>query len=146
MKNAASKAKTEIDHFILFITHEMLADVLHHTNKKIDSLIAKLPADFNKDFKYLFVKDVSEMELKAFIGHFLYRGLCKLITMAIQTLFSDSYGPPMFSVVMSRNRFALFYTISTLMMKVPVLKDGKRTGLLRFVSFLKNLIISACWS
>ena len=43
----------------------MLADVLHHTNKKIDSLLAKLSADFNKDFKYSFVKEVSEMELKA---------------------------------------------------------------------------------
>ena len=26
----------------------MLADVLNHTNKKIDSLLAKLTADFNK--------------------------------------------------------------------------------------------------
>ena len=70
MKNAASKAKTEIDNFPLFITHEMLADVLHHTNRKIYSLLAKLPADFNKDFKYIFVKKISEMELKAFIGLF----------------------------------------------------------------------------
>ena len=84
----------------------MLADVLHHTNKKIDSLLAKLSADFNKDFKYSFVKEVSEMELKAFIGLFLYRGLYKLNTMGIRKLFSDSYGPPMFSAVMSRNRFA----------------------------------------
>ena len=72
LKNAASKAKTEIDHLLLFITHEMLADVLHHTNKRIDSLLAKLPADFNKDFKYSFVKEVSEMELKALIGLFFY--------------------------------------------------------------------------
>ena len=72
MKNAASKAKTKIDHFFLFVIHEMLADVLHHTNKKINSLLAKLPADFNKDFKYSFVKEVSEMELKAFIRLFLY--------------------------------------------------------------------------
>ena len=42
LKNAGSKAETETDHFLLFITHEMLADVLHHTNKKIDSLLAKL--------------------------------------------------------------------------------------------------------
>ena len=48
-KNATSKGKTEIYHFLLFITHEMLANVLHHTNKKIDSLIAKLPVDFKKD-------------------------------------------------------------------------------------------------
>ena len=49
LKKAASKAKTEIDHFLLFITYEMLADVLHHTNKNIDLLLAKLPADFNID-------------------------------------------------------------------------------------------------
>ena len=106
LKNAASKAKTEIDHFLLFITHEMLADVLHHTNKKIDSLFAKFPADFNKDFKYSFGKEVSEKEPKAFIGLFLYRGLYKLNTMGIRKLFYDSYEPPMFSAVMSRNRFA----------------------------------------
>ena len=70
LKNAASKAKTEIGHFLSFIAHEMLADVLHHTNKKIDSLLARLPADFNKDFKYSFVKEVSEMELKASKGLF----------------------------------------------------------------------------
>ena len=104
LKNAASKVKTEIDD--LFVTNEMLADVLHHTNKKIDSLLAKLPADFNKGFKYSFVKEVSEMELKAFIGLLLYRGLYKLNTMGIWKRFSDSYRPPMFSVVMSHNCFA----------------------------------------
>ena len=92
--------------FLLFFTHEMLADVLHHTNKKIDSLLPTLPADFKKYFKYSFVKEVSETELKAFIGIFLYRGLYKLNTMGIQKLSSDSYGPPMFSAVMSCNRFA----------------------------------------
>ena len=33
-------------------------------------------------------------------------GLYKLNTMGICKLFSDSYGPPMFSAVISRNRFA----------------------------------------
>ena len=51
-KNATDIAETKIYHFLLFITHEMLADVLYHTNKKTSSLLAKLPADFNKDFKY----------------------------------------------------------------------------------------------
>ena len=106
LKNAASKAKTQIDHFFLFITHEMLADNIHHTNKSIDSLIAKLAADFNEDFEYSFVKEVSEMELKAFIGLFLYRGLYKLNIMGIRKVVSDSYRPPMFSAVMYRNRFA----------------------------------------
>ena len=83
----------------------MLADVLHHINKKIDSVLAKLPADFHNDFKYSFVKEVTEIELKAFIGLFLYRGLCKLNTMGIRKLFSDSYRPPTFSAAMSRNSF-----------------------------------------
>ena len=33
-------AKTETDYFLSFITHEMLAGILHHTNKKIDLLLA----------------------------------------------------------------------------------------------------------
>ena len=49
----------------------MSADVLHHTNKKVDSLLAKFPADFNKDFKYSLVKEVSKIELKVLIGPFL---------------------------------------------------------------------------
>ena len=38
---------------------------------------------------------------------FLYRGLYKLNTMGIQKFFFHSYGPPMFSAVTSRNRFAI---------------------------------------
>ena len=52
------------------------------------------------------MKDVSEMELKAFKGLFLYRGLYKLNTMGIRKLFSDSYGSLIFSTVISRNPFA----------------------------------------
>ena len=72
----------------------MLADVPRYTNKKTDSLLAKLPADFSKDFKYSFVKEVSEMELKAFKGHFLCRGLYKLNTMGNQKLFSEAMDHP----------------------------------------------------
>ena len=84
----------------------MLADVLHYTNKKINPLLAKLSAHFNKDFKYSFVKEVSEVELKAYIGLFLYHGFYEMNTIGIWKLFSDTYGPPMFSAVMSPNRFA----------------------------------------
>ena len=40
------------------------------------------------------------MKLKTIIG------IYKVNTMGIRKLFFDSYGPPMFSAVMSRNRFA----------------------------------------
>ena len=124
----------------LFITHEMLANVIHHIYKKIDSLLAKVPADFNKDFKYSFVEEFSKIKLKAFIGPFFYSGLYKLNTIGIQKPFSDSYGQPMFSAVMSQIVLHLFYTVFPLMMKVPLLKDGKRIGLLQFLSG------GACWS
>ena len=143
MKNGASKAKTEIDHFLLFISHEMLAEVLHHTNKKIDSLLAKLPADFKKDFKYSFVKQVSKMELKSFIGLSLYHGLYKLNIMGIRKLFSDSSGPLVFSAVMSRNRFAFILHNFSFDDESTRAERWKRIGLLRF---LKNSIISACCS
>ena len=86
------------------------------------------------------------MELKAFIGPFLYHGLYKLNTMGIQKLFSDSYGPPMFSAVMSCNRFVFILHSLSFEDESTRAERWKRTGLLRFVSFLKNSIISACWS
>ena len=125
----------------------MLADVLHHTNKKIDSVLAKLPTDFNKDFKYSFVKDFSEMELKAFIGIFLYRGLYKLNTMGIQKLISDSYGSPIFSAVMSRNRFAFILhnlSFDDKSTQAERWKKDRFTAIGEF--FLKNSIISTCCS
>ena len=48
--------------------------------------------------------------------------------MGIRKLFSDSYGQPLFSAVMSRNRFAFIRKHFSLMMKVLALQDGKRTG------------------
>jgi len=44
-------------------------------------------------------------ELYAFLGLCLYRGLYKLNTLSVNKLFSNNYGPPLFSAVMSRNRF-----------------------------------------
>ena len=66
--------------------------------------------------------------------------------MGIRKLFSDSYGPPMLSAVMSRNHFAFILYNLSFDDESTVLKDGKRTGLLRFVSFFKNSIFSGCWS
>ena len=88
------------------------------------------------------------MELKPFIGLFLYHGLYKLNAMGIRKLFSDSFGPPMFNAVMSRNRFAFVLHNLSFDDKSTRAewKMEKKIGLLRFVSFLKNSIISACWS
>ena len=125
----------------------MLADVLHHTNKKIYSLLAKLPADFNTDFKYLFVKEVSEMDLEAlFIGLFLCHGLYKVNTLGIRKLFSDTYGPPILSAVMSRNRFA--FILHNLSFDDESTRDErwKKDRRTTISKFFEKFINSACWS
>ena len=83
----------------------MFEQLVNNTNTKIQQFIGRLPDNLNEKFKYPFIKERNHQEMKAFIGLFIYRGLYKLNTMAIKKLFSEKYGPPMFSAVMSRNRF-----------------------------------------
>ena len=86
------------------------------------------------------------MELKAYIRLYLYCGLYKLKLSEFRNFFliaMDHLCTVLYCFVIVLH---LFYTICPLMMKVHVLKDEKRTGLLQFVSFLRNSMISACWS
>ena len=105
LKRVANNATTELDHFMLFLTNPMFEQLVNNTNTKIQQFIGRLPDNFNEKFKYPFIKETNHPEMKDFIGLFIYRGLYKLNTMAIKKLFSKKYGPPMFSAVMSRNRF-----------------------------------------
>ena len=90
--------------------------------------------------------EVSQMELKALIGLLLYCGLWKLNTMGIRKLFSDSYGPPMFSVVMSRNRFA--FILHNLSFDDESTRDErwKKDRRTTISKFFEKFINSACWS
>ena len=45
------------------------------------------------------MKEVTVEEIYAFIGLYIYRGLYKL------KLFTNDFGPPIFSATMSRNHF-----------------------------------------
>ena len=68
---------------------------------KIRKTLEKLPDKYNKN-------DYGIMRLSdsfSFIGLFLYRGLYKLYTIDTTKLFSNTYGPPVFSATMSQNRF-----------------------------------------
>ena len=58
------------------------------------------------------MKETTAMEIRAFISLFIYKGLHKLKTFRIARLFSERYGPPIFSATMSRNRF--FFILSNL--------------------------------
>ena len=51
------------------------------------------------------MKEVTVEKVYAFIGLYLYRGLYKLNTLSAAKLFSNDFGPSIFSATMSRNRF-----------------------------------------
>ena len=67
--------------------------------------------------------------------------------MEIGKLFSDSFGPPMFSAVMFRNRFVFVLhnlSFDDENVRPERWKNDRCTAIREF--FLKNSIISACWS
>lgn len=95
----ARNTETPREAFLKFFTNEMITLVVAYTNEKISKFIAPLPKP-----EY-YMKLVNESEILAFIGLFLYRGLYQQNNMAITTLFSDDFGPPMYAAVMSRVRY-----------------------------------------
>ena len=78
LKRVGRDATTELDHFLLFITNDMISNIVRYTNNKINVLISKLADDFNKDYKYTFVRETDNQEMRAFIGLFLYRGVVQI--------------------------------------------------------------------
>jgi hypothetical protein len=80
--------------------------IVECTSIKIGRCIAKLPENFvAENSKYSFMRETTVAEMYALIGLYLYRGLYKLNTISIDKLFSNKFGPPLFSATMSRNRF-----------------------------------------
>ncbi|CAB4002415.1 Hypothetical predicted protein [Paramuricea clavata] len=92
--------------FELFFTEDIMATIVSCTSRKIRSFISTLPDNFvSQNSKYAYVKETCVDELYAIIGLYIYRGLYKLNTVSVDKLFSNTYGPPIFSATMSRNRF-----------------------------------------
>ena len=98
-----------VDAFSKYITDEIVELVIRHTNGKITYLISNMSAETLR--KNPFLKVTIPLEIRAFFGLVLYRGLYQLNTFTVHRLFSERYGPPIFSTTMSRNRF-LFLIVS----------------------------------
>lgn len=94
---------TPVDAFYMYFTNDMIDVIIKRTNEKIDTIICSASEETIK--KCPFVKKITPLEVRAFIGLMLYRGLYKLNTFTVRKLFSDRYGPPIFSATMSRHRF-----------------------------------------
>lgn len=59
----------------MLITNEMLESVLYRTNTKIIEASNKLPENFNENWLYPLIKEVSVDELIAYLCYLHYRGL-----------------------------------------------------------------------
>ena len=89
--------------FISFFTNEMVALILERINAKIAKILGNTPEELlSRDN---FMKETTAIKICGFIGLLIYKGLYKLNTFRIARLFSEKYGPPIFSATMSRNRF-----------------------------------------
>ena len=106
---AASDATTPLLAWQLFMTDEMIADIVINTNKKISRALSTkserppTQADYNH-------KCCDDIEIRAFIGLLYARALFSMNKLNHHYLFANSIGPPIFSATMSAKRFSFLNT------------------------------------
>ena len=105
LRGNSKSIRSEREAFKLFLTEDMMSTVRTNTNHKINAFFDRLPADYDYG-RRPFLSTIDRLDLDAFIGLCLYRGLYKLNTVAVKKFFSDKYGPHLFSATMSRDRFS----------------------------------------
>ena len=91
--------------FELYFTNELVSSIVSCANKKIRRTLSIAEDLIAQNSRYSYMKETTVEEMYAFIGLYLYRGLYKLNTLSVDKMFSNQYGPPIFSATMSRNRF-----------------------------------------
>ena len=67
-KGRTKTAKTPVEGFELFITNEMMQDVVNNTNKNIWNFITRFHDVLKESSKYTYVEETDLIELKALIG------------------------------------------------------------------------------
>ena len=87
-----------------FFTNEMMRNIITHTNRRIQETTNQLDKIDQWSYR-AYVKEIDEVDFRAFIGLVYLRGLYGINASDIQTLFSDEHGMPVFSATMSRVRF-----------------------------------------
>ena len=90
-----------IEAFYKFFTIEMIDLMLKRTSVKIAKILDNAPEELlSRDN---FMKKTNAIETRTFIGLLIYKGLYKLNTFRIARLFSERYGPPIFSATYEKN-------------------------------------------
>ena len=67
-RGRAKAAKTPVEGFELFITDEIMQDVVNNTNKNIPNFMTPFHDVLKESSKYTYVKETDLIELKALIG------------------------------------------------------------------------------
>ena len=67
-RGRAKAAKALVEGFELFITDEMMQDVVNNTNKNIQNLMTRFHDILKESSKYTYVKETDLIELKELIG------------------------------------------------------------------------------
>ena len=89
----------------MFVSDEILNIIVQNINKHIENTMSKLPQEILCNSKYSYLKTTDYLEIRVLIGLFYYRGIYNLSGHVVKILFSETIGLPLFSAVMSKNRF-----------------------------------------
>ena len=105
VRGEAKNINSEVRAFSLFVSDEILNIIVQNTNKHIENTMSKLPQEILCNSKYSYLKTTDYLEIRALIGLFCYRGIYNLSGHTVKILFPETMGLPLFSAVMSENRF-----------------------------------------
>ncbi|KAF9417452.1 hypothetical protein HW555_005455 [Spodoptera exigua] len=101
VKLVAKNANTIMDCFLLFVSEEMLTDIVRFTNIHIN----KIRDQFSRERD---CKEIDIVELKAFIGILYMAGIKNMNHLNLKEMWDeDGTAPDIFRAAMSRNRFLL---------------------------------------
>ena len=101
----ASKAKTPREAFELYITPDMIEELVNRTNNRIKKTLENLSQNTYDNDKYPCYKEIDHLDIYAFFGLFYMRGLYNLNNHKLSILFSEKPGIPVFGATMSLLRF-----------------------------------------
>ena len=105
-RGRAKAAKTPVEGLKLFITDEMMQDVVNNTNKNIQNFMTRFHDVLKESSKYTYVKKTDLIELKAWIGLLYLRATLQLNIFKTRETFFHESTHEIFAATMSYNHFA----------------------------------------
>ena len=102
---AATRARTPLEAFSLFINHEMLNTIVENTNAVTETFLAGKQDMIDDSDKYSFYKKVDLIDIKAFLGLLYLRARLKLNMFDLETIWHHETANDFFEATMLLNRF-----------------------------------------